>query len=131
MTRYQGSLLILLLGTMVPGCGQDAAQTAASSRTDQIDLALEAAANYLIGLQEPDGAWRPDTYGAFKDGPSLTPLVLQALSRGADATPLAGRRAEKRQAALRKGTDYLVNLFQSASGVASAPRVVRSPLSGR
>ena len=47
-----------------------------------------------------DGAWRSETYGAMRDGPSLTPLVMSALL----FLPQAGADG---QAALRKGADYL------------------------
>jgi hypothetical protein len=34
---------------------------------------------WLISRQSPDGAWRSDSYGAFRDGRALTPLALRAL----------------------------------------------------
>ena len=34
---------------------------------------------FLIGRQSPDGSWRSETYGALKDGWSLTPPVLKTL----------------------------------------------------
>jgi squalene-hopene/tetraprenyl-beta-curcumene cyclase len=37
------------------------------------------AADYLVGCQAADGAWRSDTYGTFRDGTALTPLALNAL----------------------------------------------------
>ena len=78
-------------GAETPGGG-------ASAR--RVDAALEKAARYLVAKQSPDGAWRSETYGAMRDGPSLTPLVMSALL----FLPQAGADG---QAALGKGADYL------------------------
>ncbi len=40
----------------------------------------QAAADWLAARQSPDGAWRSDTYGAFRDGRALTPMVLRAIA---------------------------------------------------
>lgn len=40
-----------------------------------------AAVAWLLKQQSADGAWRSDTYGAFRDGRVLTPVVLRALAR--------------------------------------------------
>ena len=66
----------------------------------RVDVALQKAARYLVSKQSPDGAWRSETYGAMRDGPSLTPLVMSALL----FLPQAGADG---QAALGKGADYL------------------------
>lgn len=39
-----------------------------------------AALYFLLGSQSADGAWRSETYGAFRSGHALTPIVLRALS---------------------------------------------------
>jgi squalene-hopene/tetraprenyl-beta-curcumene cyclase len=44
-----------------------------------IDRALAIAAGYLSERQSPDGAWRSEVYGVFRNGDALTPLVLHAL----------------------------------------------------
>ena len=49
-----------------------------------------AAIGWLLDRQSPDGAWRSDTYGAFRDGRALTPVVLRALPPG-DAAASACR----------------------------------------
>ncbi len=51
---------------------------------------LARATAWLLHRQSPDGAWRSDTYGAFRDGRALTPLVLRALPAG-DAAAKACR----------------------------------------
>src|SRR4051812_23156685 len=51
----------------------------APGRLERVDQALSFAVRLLLGSQSADGSWRSDVYGPFKDGPSLTPLVLRAL----------------------------------------------------
>lgn len=46
-----------------------------------------AAASWLRDAQSADGAWRAASYGAFRDGRALTPVVLRALA------PLSGTEA--------------------------------------
>lgn len=56
----------------------------AVAETDQklvarIDVAVAKAAKFLASKQSPDGAWRSDVYAPFKEGDTLTPLVMTAL----------------------------------------------------
>ncbi len=81
-----------------------AAEPTPSERVAALDRALTRAAGYLIEHQDRDGAWRSEIYGPFKDGGSLTSLVLQALY----ATP-ASRELEP---AYRKGVAYLTAMAQ-------------------
>src|SRR6476619_1547741 len=64
--------------------------------------ALTAAARALVAAQAPDGAWRSRTYGALKDGLSLTPAVLKAITFGPAVDGSAAARA--------RGAAYLVGL---------------------
>ncbi|MGO9113981.1 MAG: hypothetical protein ACLP9L_32595 [Thermoguttaceae bacterium] len=89
------STLILLLA-----CAASAETPTGGESARRADVALQKAARYLVARQSPDGAWRSETYGAMRDGPSLTPLVMSALL----FLPQAG--AEGRTA-LGKGADYL------------------------
>ncbi len=52
----------------------------ASALIEQIDNALANATRFLVEHQSPDGAWRSDTYAAFRQGDALSPLVLLALT---------------------------------------------------
>lgn len=88
------------LGVLLPPNAVARAEPPASRRLAGVDAALEKAARYLISKQSPDGAWRSETYGAMRDGPSLTPLVMSALL----FLPQGGAEG---QAALRKGAAYL------------------------
>jgi squalene-hopene/tetraprenyl-beta-curcumene cyclase len=69
------------------------------------DLALAAAVRFLLDRQSPDGAWRSDTYGAFKEGDALTPLVLHTL-QAAPTDPAV-------MAAVRHATAFLAALARS------------------
>jgi squalene-hopene/tetraprenyl-beta-curcumene cyclase len=45
-----------------------------------IDASLGKAAAWLIERQRPDGSFRSEAYAAFRDGYSLTPVVMKALA---------------------------------------------------
>lgn len=64
--------------------------------------ALDLGVAFLLKQQSPDGAWRSDVYGTFKDGTALTPLVVCALQEAAD--PGAAD-------AVRKGSEFLAKLI--------------------
>ena len=65
----------------------------------QIDAALAKGSAYLIAQQQEDGSWRSAAYAAFRDGYSLTPVILKAL---------AYSRADPRTAEVyRRGTAFL------------------------
>jgi squalene-hopene/tetraprenyl-beta-curcumene cyclase len=67
------------------GCGTRAALPSAAapaapdSQSALADRAVSRAREWLLARRGPDGAWRSDTYSSFRDGASLTPLVLMAL----------------------------------------------------
>ncbi|BCX47100.1 hypothetical protein HAHE_10080 [Haloferula helveola] len=44
------------------------------------ESSMAGAVEWLLSRQSPDGAWRSDAYGAFRDGRALTPVVLRCLS---------------------------------------------------
>lgn len=49
----------------------------ASAAATSPDIAIQ----FLVRHQSDDGAWRSETYGAFRDGRALTPHVLRCLAR--------------------------------------------------
>ena len=79
----------------------------------QVDRALDAAIRFLISSQSPDGAWRSPTYGVFKDGLSLTPIVLKAVTFGPDVAGSASAR--------RRGAEYLVARVRADASIDDGP----------
>lgn len=87
----------------------------------RIDAALAKAGHFLLEKQSADGAWRSETYGALRDGPSLTPLVLSSLFYMRQTGP-AG------EASFRKGVDYLVRFVGADGQLTVAPRELIFPV---
>src|SRR5713226_8926630 len=113
-------MLLIAAALGMLGCGNHDSEWIPPSRIERIARSLSAAASFLAGQQGPDGAWRPDTYGAFKDGASLAPLILRGL--------LAAPSSEKRESALRKGTDYLAKMVQADGSIDAGPRGLNYPV---
>src|SRR5262249_33041381 len=67
----------------------------------------------LVVRQSPDGAWRSPTYGVFKDGLSLTPVVLKAV--------IFGPRVARAAAARRRGAEDLISRVRSVGSVDDGP----------
>lgn len=110
----RGSIAFLLLFSLLAGCGihpPAPVRAAPGNLRDrlaaQIDQSRARARQYLLAHQSPDGAWRSDVYGFFKDGPSLSPHVLLAL--------LDDRNNWPRSKQIVSGVDYLEALV-SADG---------------
>jgi squalene-hopene/tetraprenyl-beta-curcumene cyclase len=119
-------LIVLLALSTAPawlsGCvSRDGVPVPATlSLVDRIDGAQSAAAHFLLERQDLDGCWRSEIYGPFKDGASLTPLVVQALLR----TP-AG---PERDAACRRAIAYLASCAQADGTVQAGPHGFSYPL---
>ena len=102
-----------------------------------LDRALAGAARFLLGCQAADGAWHSDVYGPFKEGPSLTPLVLRTLlslpagkdtetsyRKGAAYLAAAGRGRPRQP---RPHWAYLSRLHRRGGGPGSKPALQPSP----
>lgn len=87
----------------------------------RLDSSIAAAARYLIRHQSKDGSWRSETYGVFKDGPSLTPIVMSTLF----FTPQPGPSVKE---AYRKGVDYLLTLVKPDGAIDAGPRGLIFPV---
>ncbi len=111
------ALLFAAAGCSRPAPAPDAQQP---SQLQNVDAALRKGAHFLVTQQSANGAWRSDVYGQFKDGPSLTPLVLQAL--GGIATGDA--EIEK---ACRKGAAYLAGLARADGSIDEGPHGLSYP----
>lgn len=116
---------------LLQGCGAAQSDSANSSHSrtprgnavstqEHLDGALAAASRFLIDNQDADGAWRSDTYGVFKDGPSLSPLVLETL--------LGLPRTKKLDVACGKGAAYLARLVRTDGTIDEGPRGLAYPV---
>jgi len=116
--------VLLVISGLLPGCAKVRSDSPPKSEAvlqeERWDGALAAAAQFLIDHQDADGAWRSDTYGVFKDGPSLTPLVLETL--------LGLPSMERTKIACRKGAEYLAGLVGADGTVDEGPRGLNYPV---
>jgi len=102
-------------------CAAAAETPSGDEAAGRAEAALRKAAEYLVSKQSSDGAWRSETYGAMRDGPSLTPLVMSALL----FLPQAGAGG---QAALAKGADYLAGFVGEDGRLKVRPRELLFPV---
>jgi hypothetical protein len=78
----------------------------ASAAAPSPDLALQ----FLLRHQSEDGAWRSETYGAFRDVRALTPHVLRCLARFDDPA-LASAKNKAASWLLARARDDLFDAF--------------------
>ena len=102
------ALIVLPLVAWLTSC-----RSHGDGRSGQVDRALRTAIRFLISSQSSDGAWRSPTYGVFKDGLSLTPMVLKAVTFGPDVAGSATAR--------RRGADYLVARVRADGSIDDGP----------
>lgn len=104
------------VGFMAAGCG-----TMQARRLARIDASLAKAAQYIVAKQSPDGAWRSETYGCFRDGPALTPYVMSGLfflHQGGDEV----------RTSFRKGVKYLVEMVDEEGNIREGPYGLMFPV---
>jgi squalene-hopene/tetraprenyl-beta-curcumene cyclase len=99
---------------MAGGCRED------DTSGNRIDRALTAAMRALITAQSSDGSWRSRTYGALKDGLSLTPPILKAL--------VFGPGGPETEAACRRGARYLVLRTRTDGAIVDEPQELIYPV---
>ncbi len=90
-----------------------ACRSPSDDRVGQVDRALQTAIRFLISSQSSDGAWRSPTYGVFKDGLSLTPMVLKAVTFGPEVAGSATAR--------RRGAEYLAARVRADGSIDDGP----------
>lgn len=95
--RFSGILFSGACALGLVGCADDPPPPG-SGLAERTDEAVDRALRWLVSSQDADGAWRSRTYGALKDGFSLTPAVVKAL--------VHADRPDARDAA-RKGARWL------------------------
>ena len=118
--RFLGAVILCASVGAGLATGCKSADSEKSELIQHIDHSLEAAVEYMLDAQSPDGAWRSRTYGALKDGPSLTPLVLEALMFG---PPQKGT-----QEACDKGATYLAGLAKPDGTIDAGPYGLNYPV---
>jgi hypothetical protein len=101
MTSFSRLLVACLLTACLLGCSRPSPEADRQALLDDINASIADAVALLETQQSSDGAYRSQTYGFMRDGPTLTPHVLSALavlpeSMASDAT--------------RRGVDYLLTL---------------------
>ena len=84
-----------------------------------IDRALASAARWLLDRQAPDGAWRSETYGVFKEGDALTPLAVNTLLDCDDEAVIG---------AARLGADYLAAMARADGSIVPGPHGLAYPV---
>ncbi len=84
-----------------------------------IDRSLALAARWLLGRQAPDGAWRSETYGVFKEGDALTPLAVNMLLDCDDEAVMG---------AARRGADYLAAMARADGSIIPGPHGLAYPV---
>jgi hypothetical protein len=118
MTRgcnRRGFLKVVLPGLlMAGGCRED------DTLGKRVDHALADAIRALVQAQSPDGSWRSRTYGALKDGLSLTPPILKAL--------VFAPNGPATEAACRRGARYLVSQTRTSGAIVDEPRELIYPV---
>jgi squalene-hopene/tetraprenyl-beta-curcumene cyclase len=85
----------------------------------RIDRSLALGVRFLLQQQSSDGAWRSDTYGAFRDGYSLTPLVIHALLASNDCQAAS---------ALDTGCRFLASAVQPDGTIDAGPLGLSYPV---
>jgi hypothetical protein len=84
-----------------------------------IERALASAARWLLDRQAPDGAWRSETYGVFKEGDALTPLAVNTLLDCNDKAVIG---------AARLGADYLSAMTRADGSLVPGPHGLAYPV---
>jgi squalene-hopene/tetraprenyl-beta-curcumene cyclase len=121
--RRISPVLVVLLALAAVSCRPEA-EVAAERRAvlvPRIDASLAKAGKYLIAKQSPDGAWRSETYGCFRDGPELTGYVMSTLF----FMPQSGEEAK---VSYRKGADYLAGWMDEKGRIKADPPWLNFPV---
>ncbi len=110
---------LMIIATLGLACVEPAG--AADDLIPRIDSALTGAADYLAAAQSPDGRWRSETYGCFKEGFALTPYVMSCL-------PFLPCRRDKLDTAFEKGVVSLISLVDNEGNIDTGPRPLNFPV---
>jgi len=103
--KFKTLVCLALTALTIAGCGR-----ARQTRVERIDDSLTKAVEYLMAKQSEDGAWRSETYGCFRDGPTLTPYIMSCLL----FLPQGGVRM---QGSFRKGARYVMDMVDEDGNI--------------
>jgi len=116
--------LVVLLPAWASAAGAadtPATGPAGAALISRIDAALQRSAAYLLRSQRPDGSWRSDFYGCFREGPTLTPYVMSCLF----FLPQAG---EPGRQSFSRGVNYLVGFVGPDGRIRTPPDGMSYPV---
>ncbi len=113
---FKLTVLMMAAALTVAGCG-----TAQRQRLARIDASLTGAVEYLVARQSPDGAWRSQTYGCFRDGPTLTPYIMSCLL-------FLPQGRQNVQSSFRKGVQYLDDMVDENGNIRTGPHGLNFPV---
>ncbi|MCK4293728.1 MAG: hypothetical protein KAY65_11065 [Planctomycetes bacterium] len=113
---FKLTVLMTAAALTVAGCG-----TAQRQRLARIDASLTGAVEYLVAAQSPDGAWRSQTYGCFRDGPTLTPYIMSCLL-------FLPQGRQNVQSSFRKGVQYLDDMVDENGNIRTGPHGLNFPV---
>src|SRR4030042_803461 len=103
--KFKPLVCLAFTALTIAGCGR-----ARQTRVERIDDSLTKAVKYLMVKQSEDGAWRSETYGCFRDGPTLTPYIMSCLL----FLPQGGVRM---QGSFRKGARYVMDMVDEDGNI--------------
>ena len=101
----------LMCGLLVVSCQPSIAPKPASPISEPTSP-LHRGVRYLLDHQSADGAWRSQVYGHFRDGDSLTPLIVISLQNCPQNPEIDG--------AIRKGCAWLMKPIAPDGSIDSA-----------
>ena len=119
-TKLRTGAISCVLAAVVVAVGC-AARPRQSDLVRRIDASLARSASYIVLKQSADGAWRSETYGMFRDGMALTPLVMSTLF----FLPQGGPEA---RGSFRRGVDFLMAQVDEKGNIRSRPHGMLFPV---
>jgi len=91
------------------------------TRLERIDESLTGTVEYLMEKQSDDGAWRSETYGCFRDGPTLTPYIMSCLL-------FLPHRSDRMQSSFRKGVRYVMDMVDEDGNIRAGEHGLNFPV---
>ena len=103
--KFKTSVCLALAAVTIAGCAP-----ARQTRLERIDESLTRTVKYLMAKQSDDGAWRSETYGCFRDGPTLTPYIMSCLL-------FLPQGSDRMRTSFRKGVRYVMDMVDEDGNI--------------